>query len=225
MIAMPLTLADLESKAPAPKAAEVVASIRNSHHLLARMVAEGRKSGDIQAITGYSGTHISRLSADPAFIELVEHYKNSVQAEYVSVHAQIAELGGDVVQEIRERLHTAPEEFTVAQLNDLAKTMLDRSGHGPTKTVNSTAVSVQVTSNDLARIRAQAQAQKGEVKRIGGNTDPVPETPASPDRGIDISGTIDLTPLVHSEAEQKGITGPGNSLREVGGQVTPDRVR
>lgn len=208
MQAFPLTLADIEARAPAPQAAEVVQRIRNSHHGLARLIAEGRKSGDIQAITGYSAGHISRLSADPAFIELVEHYRTSINAEYVSVHAQLAGLAADTVQELHERLREKPDEFTVAQLTEMAKAVLDRSGFGPTKTVNNNNLNAQVGPEMLASVREQARQQRGEIKRIG------QETSSPPHLGSDTRPVIDGKAIVHSEVSAPREQSAGHPVRE-----------
>lgn len=217
--AMPLTLSDLQARAPA--APQVVAKMRDSHHQLARLVADGQKVIDIALITGYSPEHIHRLESDPAFQELVAHYKSVVEVKYINMHERIAGLGSDTIQEIHERLRDKPDEFTISGLTELAKLTLDRSGFGPTKTVNQNSISAQVTPDDLARIRAAHSS--GGVRQIGQKTaETIP--PKAPDR-LDESDIIDLTPVVHTESETERVEGPGHPVRENLREIGPARVR
>lgn len=206
--ALPLTLADLEAQAP--KSPKVVAKIRDSHHQLARLVAEGQKVVDISFTTGYTPGHINRLMADPAFQELVSHYKDVVQEKYLNVHERISALATDTIQEIRSRLDENPEDFTVAALTELAKVTLDRSGFGPQKTINSTSLTAQVTPDDLARIRAQKTL--GGVRQVGQKENSTPL--AAPDSGTPLLPVIDGKAAVHSEVEAEGKQSRGDQVRE-----------
>lgn len=204
--ALPLTLKDLEAQAP--KAPQVVQKIKDTHHQLARLVAEGRKIVEISEITGYSPGHIRQLEADPAFQELIVHYKAVVNEKFSYVQERIAGLASDTLQEIHTRLNEDPAAFSVASLTELAKVTLDRSGFGPTKTVNSTSISAQVTADDLARIRAQRTS--GGVRQIGQKEKPI----SAPDPGPDLLPVIDATPSVNSEVPAAGLEGGGHQVRE-----------
>lgn len=214
--AIPLTLEDLQAKAP--QAPQVVQKIRDSHHQLARLVAEGQKVVEISLITGYSPEHIHRLEGDPAFQELVVHYKSVIEVKYINVHERISGLASDTIQEIHARLREAPGDFTVASLTELAKVTLDRSGFGPQKTINQNTISAQVTPDDLARIRAQRT--QGEVRQIGqkdnrGSSLPaLDQTPSAPDPGPDILPPLDLAPGGNSEVPAPGLAGRGDQVRE-----------
>lgn len=70
-----LTAADLltpKGRAPAVKV------LRDSHHMVARLVAMGLRSGEVAERTGYSLVRISILKADPAFLDLVASYRADV---------------------------------------------------------------------------------------------------------------------------------------------------
>ena len=49
--------------------------IRDHHHLVARMVARGMRTGDVAREVGFSISRISILKSDPAFRQLVEMYR------------------------------------------------------------------------------------------------------------------------------------------------------
>lgn len=220
LAATPLTLDDLE--APAPIQPSVVARIRDSHHALARLLAEGRRPVDISLITGYDPSYISRMQSDPAFIELITHYREVVSEAYVDVHERIAGLASDTVQELHQRLIENPGEFSPAQLNEMAKTMLDRAGFGPTKTVNNNNLNANVPAEVLARVRAvQAGRQKGEVKKIGQVEENGAEA-AQTDHHAGIGNDAGRAPLVHSEVPPARVEGPGAEVRTPLREATPE---
>jgi hypothetical protein len=125
-----LTEADLVRLAASPHkgvTAPAVAKLRNTHHTLARLLADGVAPGKASLITGYSLSRISILQADPSFRELLEHY-TAVKAEvYLDVHQRVGALALSMVDELQERLETVPETFTNKELREAATAMLDRS--------------------------------------------------------------------------------------------------
>ena len=109
--------------------------ISQAHHAAARLLADGHKQVDVARITGYSQSRLSIMKNDPAFGELIAHYKGVKEIAYADVHEQLANVSSTALGIIQERLEDRPEEFTVTDLKDVAKLTLDRSGHGPTKTI------------------------------------------------------------------------------------------
>lgn len=218
--ALPLSLDDLE--ASVPRAPQVVNRIRDSHHQLARLVAEGVKHVEISFITGYSTSHISILQNDPAFQELVEHYRSVAGAKFEALHERIASLGTDTIQEIHNRLNEKPDDFSVSALTELAKLTLDRSGFGPTKTVNQTSITAQVTAADLQRIRGQKT--KGEVRQIGQKKANEKAPDAERVEGHSSLPVIDHTPLLDPEVSLAGLEGRGDQVREEVRSQDADRV-
>jgi hypothetical protein len=101
--------------------------LRHQHHMLARLLAEGRKPQEVMAITGYSGSRISILQNDPAFKELVAYYQSNTQEVYLDMHSRLATLGEATIEELRERLEDNPEGFSQKELMALAELTLDRS--------------------------------------------------------------------------------------------------
>lgn len=120
---------DLATRGPAPLAG--IQKIRDSHHQLARLLAEGRKPVEVAELTGFSQSRISILQRDPAFKELLEFYRGTVAEVFVDVQKRISTLALDALQELHERLHEAPESFGNTQLLELVTRALDRSGHAP----------------------------------------------------------------------------------------------
>jgi hypothetical protein len=131
-----------------------LARLRHTHHMLARLLAEGRKNEECSLITGYSPSRISILQHDPAFKELVAYYSDQTKEVYLNVHERLASVGMAAVEEIQERLEVSPKEFANRELMELAEMALDRSvtpgarnaaqgGGGNGNTINITFVKPQ----------------------------------------------------------------------------------
>ena len=121
---------DLDLLRNPPAQGQIVAPLqrlRHTHHMLARLLAEGRPGVECSMITGYSQSRISILQNDPAFKELVAYYAQQTEAKYLDVHERLASLGIDTIEELHERLDTQPEKITTRELMELAELTLDRS--------------------------------------------------------------------------------------------------
>jgi hypothetical protein len=131
--------------------------IRDSHHALAQAVASGRKHVEIAAETGYSQSRISILLKDPAFGELVAHYREKKAAVFVDTHRRLKALLDDVVAELHERVDEP--EISTGELLEIAKFSADRAGFGPSsKTLNLTA------TVDLTELKRKAEeAERGRL--------------------------------------------------------------
>lgn len=118
---------------PSPKGVKTMplAKLRNTHHLLARLLAEGRSGAECSAMTGYSPSRISILKSDPAFVELVHHYQGQVEEIFVNVHERLAALGMSTIEELMERLEHDPDAISNRELMELASLCLDRSSAPP----------------------------------------------------------------------------------------------
>lgn len=104
-----------------------IAKLRNSHHMLARLLAEGRRNGECSLMTGYSPSRISILQHDPAFQDLLAYYKANTEAKYLDVHERLATLGLATIDELQERLEDNPDGFSNKDMLALAEFALDRS--------------------------------------------------------------------------------------------------
>lgn len=114
---------------PAPLGARPpsILQLRNSHHQLARVLAEGVAHEEASAITGYSSSRISILLDDPMFAELVEYYRENKTAQFIDVQKRLAAFGMSCVDELQERLESDPNKFTRKELKEMAEFALDRS--------------------------------------------------------------------------------------------------
>jgi hypothetical protein len=116
---------------PPSGAVPSVVKIRARHHTIARLVAEGRRANEVAAIVGCGASHVHTLNADPAFQDLVEHYRTQVTEIYLGAHVKLAHLADQAVGELQERLEAAPKTFGNRELKEIAEMALDRTGFAP----------------------------------------------------------------------------------------------
>lgn len=155
-----LTPADLAAlQAPRGVTAPAVKRLRDSHHALARVLATGVDESEAALICGYSPSRVSILKADPTFAELIAHYRAIKSAEFADAGARMASLSVEVIEELRERLEDSPESFTNGTLDNLLKTLTDRTGFGP----KATQVNINVGLADRldAAIKRQVAPPEG----------------------------------------------------------------
>jgi hypothetical protein len=111
--------------------------LKYSHHMLARLVAQGTSTAEISAISGRSPGYIERMTrSDPAFKELVAYYAGLVEDQYIDVHARLAHkleaIGMATLDELWGRLEEHPELMSVRELKELFEVVADR-GLAPVK--------------------------------------------------------------------------------------------
>lgn len=113
---------------PPPKGSipGTIKTLRHSHHRAAKLLAEGKKPGEISLLTGYAASSVSNMQRDPAFQELMAYYKENVDGVYLDAHARLASLGLDMADELQRRLEDEPQTFTNKQLTESATAFLDR---------------------------------------------------------------------------------------------------
>jgi len=157
-----LKTGDLETILTSPKAGTGVtlAAIRHGHHLLAQALAKGCKPGEASLITGYSPSRISILQSDPAFAELISHYKSLVDERFTEVAERMKALGLSAMDELQERLEVNPEGFTNREMMELTELMLVKPGNGgggraPTGTLP--MIAVQFVSAPGVTIEGKAE--------------------------------------------------------------------
>jgi hypothetical protein len=225
-----VTLDDLlgESERPAlPAKPTLVKQLRESHHDLAMKVAQGYNNIECSALTGYSPTTISQLRADPAFQELVKHYKDKTERQYVDLQERMLGLAGDTIETLAEKVRT--EDLTVNQLTEIAKLTLDRSGHGPQSKSTNLNINATVPTDMLSRIKAVTM-QRGEVRRLGTTTQPSVIPPAiegkvvaqdqgHPDTGSEPSLALGEAGPHPGVPQVARVEGPGQSLRAQGAKM------
>lgn len=141
------------------------------HHALARVIAAGTPNAQAAIITGYTRETIVMLKDDPSFQELIDFYSQELNTEYLGMHAQMAGLGADAIQELRRRVEEDPEGMGAGFLLDLVTKLADRTGYGPTTKTESTSVNVSI---DLSA-RMKAARERARVAIEGSARDITPE--------------------------------------------------
>ena len=69
--------------------ATVVQTLRDNHHRIARAVASGMSNADVAATCGIAINRVSILKSDPAFVELVAHYRAIITTEWAQADTVI----------------------------------------------------------------------------------------------------------------------------------------
>lgn len=119
------------------------------HHTLAKLLASGASEGDAAFAVGYQLSRVSILKNDPAFKELLTHYRDVQDANFAEFGERMAGLAKDAVLELQERLEEEPEKFSNKELMEMMTRMADRTGHGPTHKQE-----VNITGNLSERLAA-----------------------------------------------------------------------
>jgi hypothetical protein len=142
-----LTTPDIEALAlPRGVRPAALKRIHASHHALAKCIASGMRANQAALVTGYHPARISQLTADPAFAALIKDYQNEAKSIFADLAERMSNLSLDAIELIQERLHDAPETFSIPVLLDLVRTFADRTGHGPNQ-----EVSLKVSSDFIDR--------------------------------------------------------------------------
>lgn len=112
-----------------------IKEFRERHHALARHIAEGKRPGEAAILCRYSQSRMSVLLADPAFMELVAHYREIVNEEFVDFQAKLAELALDGALILQSRMEEKPDDMSDALLLQIVQVGADRTGHGPSQKI------------------------------------------------------------------------------------------
>lgn len=158
-------LALLNEPRPTAKPPEIK-RLRQRHHELARLLAQGTSEGEAAKATGYTIARVSVMKNDPAFQELMVFYGGIVDEAYRDLHDQLAGIATDAVDELQERLDTTPEEFTISDLLKVATMGADRTGFGP-KTTQEVDVKIGIADRmTLARQRAALAREDRQMRDV-----------------------------------------------------------
>jgi hypothetical protein len=160
--------------------------VRDTHHKLARTLAEGYTHVEASALTGFSPSRISILQQDPSFKELVQFYRQRVDAAHADVIERLKGASLDALTEIQDRLHESPESFKVSELLEIMSRGFDRSGYGPSSTVQHQGEVLH--SHDIQKIMQEAEElqnvrTRNQGKVIEGSAREAKESYESSDSG------------------------------------------
>lgn len=142
--------------------------IRSSHHALARCLASGMNNPQAGLVTGYSQSRVYLLQQDPAFIALVEEYKNEAKEIFADLQERMTNISLDAIEELQERLDASPEGFSIGMLLDVVKAFADRTGHGPGQEVK---LSVSSSMIDRPPKETYEEWQKRRARELGAEPD------------------------------------------------------
>lgn len=132
-------------------------AVRHTHHKLARLLALGMDESRAAYICNYDVSRVSILKSDPLFIEVLNYYSIQVEESFVDTVEVMKGLSLDALGELTSRLQSNPNSFTVPHLIELVKAMADRSGNGPTSNHNVNARVLNLTADDIQRIKNNDQ--------------------------------------------------------------------
>lgn len=145
--------------------APTIIHMRERHHAVARSIAEGKKPGEAALLHRYTPSRMSILQADPAFQELVAHYRSLVNDEFVDFQKKLAELAIDAAHILQTRMEDAPDEISDPTLLQIIQVGADRTGHGPSQ---KTEVNIKVGLADrLASAQHRAAMARDVTPREG----------------------------------------------------------
>lgn len=122
-------LVDLQTK----RDVDSIKNLRDSHHMVARLIATGLSNIDVAARTGYSVQRICQLKSTPAVAELIESYRSQVSAAWLDsvdvVFDSIAQAEAKAWRHIVDRLDEEGETLPIHRLLSVAADASDRTGH------------------------------------------------------------------------------------------------
>lgn len=138
-------------------------ALRDSHHRLARMIALGLRGEELLETSGYSAGRISVLKADPAFQDLIAHYRNMVNEGYLEAadeyYRTVSANRAISARRINDKLADDDEDIPLRTLLAIHSDAADRTGY-PKRSV---AVNVNV---DFAAKLEKAVQRSKTVRQI-----------------------------------------------------------
>lgn len=134
--------------------------LREPHHHLAKLLASGTAVVDASRITGYCTSRIRTLENDPAFSELIVHYREVQAAAAPDIDQAItnsALIAGAILQ---ERMEDDPESFSNKELLAIRDASLDRIGKGPTSKRSVEITNVSAVLSEVREMMAHESAMR-----------------------------------------------------------------
>lgn len=215
-ILRPLTEADLEERqlfGADETSNKGLVKLRDTHHKAAKLMADGRTIAYISLKTGYSPATLYTLRADPAFQELLEFYKTQKQEAYIDTHERLASLAQESIGELRDRLADNPDDVKTAELMEMAKLGLDRSGFGPTSTQHT--VNASISASDLLQLKEIADRNETGVKLVQARKETASSEGERPQNSEGVGESVDAEEAAFFDAsEVERQPGEGKDLRE-----------
>ena len=116
---IPLTSIDLEDLDKVAERPSSIKRIRDHHHQIARLIAQGRRTTEVAKEVGYSISRISILKGDPAFRQLIEMYRTNYsqldEIVYADVKKKAALLLANSLDLRNDQYEEDPDSITPAE--------------------------------------------------------------------------------------------------------------
>lgn len=149
-----------------PRPAASLQTLRDTHHRTARAIAAGMRNDAVAQLCGISYNRVSILKQDPAFMELVAHYRGVITAEYAQTMDPVVEYLSSNALKAQRMLSDKLDEYEekgeflpTRDLLGIAELGLDRTGYGK---VNK---NLNVNVDFAAKLEA-ARNRSGEVANM-----------------------------------------------------------
>ena len=196
--------------------ASVVQTLRDNNHRIARAVASGMSVGDIAAACGVTISRVSSLKSDPAFIDLIAHYRAIITSEWAQQDTVIEFLRSNSLKAaamLSDKLDEAAEKGEHLPTRDLLGIQelgLDRTGYGKVnKNIN---VNVDFAAKlEAARNRASRASETRvlELQSIAGAVGATPTNRGNP-------RNVEAPRLAASVISAKPVPAPAPQSAEMG---------
>lgn len=206
-----LSLEDLaELELPVGGGVHDLENLKEAHHKLAMLLAQGVRTGEAAMLTGYSISRICALRKDPAFMESMAYWSSRKEDAFDMTNRKLADVAGGGLSELQKRLSENPAAFRVSELVKVATMGLDRTGHGPTTNVKT--LSVALTGDEILKLKEDARKQvEGRVIAQENSIIEMGE-----------AGALPAAPQDEQE-EAPGLPEEGDGVREASGPVAEKR--
>jgi hypothetical protein len=177
LLLTPLTPADLDTLVEGPRKPQnnPPQTLRDVHHMMARMFAMGLRTGQVSERMGYTFNRVSTIRNSPAFEALIQTYRNKLDEAFVErgsdYFALLGENGLRAERMIADRLEEAMEggdDAPVLSTKDLlaiSRDSADRIGFGKRQTnVNLNADFAALLDKAVSRSRDAMKTIDGAVR-------------------------------------------------------------
>ena len=139
--------------------------IRQSHHRVARLIAEGKRLNEVANLTGFASSYISVLQQDPTMKELIAFYESKVQTKFQDLIDKMKDMSADAMAELHERILQNPDMVSTKDLVSLAKMVLDRTGY-PAETKNKVDIKAGLDSETIAFLKERAASGNSAFTKV-----------------------------------------------------------
>lgn len=132
-----------------------LSKIREKHHHVARLIADGLQQRLVARISGYTEGYISILLNNPAMVELVEMYRIQAGASVKVATEKLKTVGLKALEKIDEKIDS--DQLSNLELLSAAKLGLDRGGLGPQSKVHAVNEHHVIDHAEISRLNDEAR--------------------------------------------------------------------